>query len=307
MDIQAVVFPGQGSQSVGMLSEIAAVYPLVGETFAEASEQLDYDLWELVSQGPAEKLNFTVHTQPAILTASIAIWRILNAQKRLQPTFLAGHSLGEYSALVAAGALEFTDAVRVVAARGQFMQEAVAHGAGAMAAIVGLTSAQVIAICEEAAQQDQVAAVNFNAPDQVVIAGHAPAVDRACVLSKAQGAKLAVMLPVSVPAHCDLMRPAAERLSELLATITINKPQFAVINNVDVAVEQEPDAIREALVRQLFSPVRWVETIQKLEKEGVHSVLECGPGRVLAGLIKRTDPSMTCQTTQDLANLKMAL
>ncbi|MFI4954445.1 MAG: ACP S-malonyltransferase [Gammaproteobacteria bacterium] len=303
MNIQAIVFPGQGSQAVGMQADIAAEYPIVKQTFAEASKQLGYDLWELVQTGPAEKLNSTVHTQPAILTASIAIWRIINEKHALKPEFLAGHSLGEYSALVAAGAIEFPDAVKLVAARGKFMQEAIAVGVGAMAAIVGLSAAQVIEICDQAGQQEMVEAVNFNAPDQVVIAGHAPAVDRACIMAKAQGAKLAIVLPVSVPAHSELMEPAAERLAELLKTVSIQKPNFPVINNVDVAIVYEPDAIRDALARQLHSPVRWVETIEKMANSNVQTILECGPGRVLSGLIKRIAPNINCQTTHDKAAL----
>lgn len=305
--IQAVVFPGQGSQSVGMLSDIAAEFPVVKDTFSEASSHLGYDLWELVSNGPVEKLNSTVHTQPAILTASIAVWRVLNAHHALKPVLVAGHSLGEYSALVAAGALEFSDAVKIVSARGRFMQEAIVPGAGAMAAIVGLNAEQVKSICEEVAQQEEVSAVNFNAPDQVVIAGHAPAVERACVVCKAQGAKLALMLPVSVPAHCELMRPAAERLAELLQTIHIKQAHLSVINNVDVTVEHDPMVIREALVRQLYSPVRWVETIEKLASQNITNALECGPGRVLSGLMKRTNPAIVCATTQDLAALQKVL
>jgi [acyl-carrier-protein] S-malonyltransferase len=307
MNVQAIVFPGQGSQAVGMLADIAAAYPLVKQTFNEASKQLGYDLWELVQQGPAEKLNSTVHTQPAILTASVAIWRILSEKHALEPQYLAGHSLGEYSALVAAGAFEFTDAVKVVAARGKFMQEAVAAGVGAMAAIVGLGAPQVIEICDEAGGQEMVEAVNFNAPDQVVIAGHAPAVERACILAKAQGAKLAIILPVSVPAHSELMEPAAERLAELLRTVPIQKPRLPVINNVDVAIEYEPDAIRDALARQLHSPVRWVETIQKIAADNVQNILECGPGRVLSGLVKRIAPAVSCQTTNDKASLETTL
>jgi [acyl-carrier-protein] S-malonyltransferase len=300
----AIVFPGQGSQAVGMLADIAPVYPIVEQTFAEASNVLGYDMWQLVQQGPAEKLNTTTYTQPAILTASIAVWRIINPNNKLKPASLAGHSLGEYSALVASGVLDFTAAVKIVAARGQFMQEAVSVGVGAMAAIVGLNAAMVAQICEEAAQQDVVSPVNLNAPEQIVIAGHVNAVERACALAKAQGAKLAILLPVSVPAHCVLMLPAAERLAEMLNTITFNKPQIPVINNVDVATLTDSAAIKDALVRQLHSPVRWVETIEAMNTDKIDTLIECGPGKVLAGLVKRIAPQISCQTTHDLKSLQ---
>ena len=300
----AIVFPGQGSQAVGMLADIAPVYPIVEQTFAEASNVLGYDMWQLVQQGPAEKLTTTTYTQPAILTASIAVWRIINPNNKLKPASLAGHSLGEYSALVASGVLDFTAAVKIVAARGQFMQEAVSVGVGAMAAIVGLNAAMVAQICEEAAQQDVVSPVNLNTPEQIVIAGHVNAVERACALAKAQGAKLAILLPVSVPAHCVLMLPAAERLAEMLNTITFNKPQIPVINNVDVATLTDSAAIKDALVRQLHSPVRWVETIEAMNTDKIDTLIECGPGKVLAGLVKRIAPQISCQTTHDLKSLQ---
>lgn len=303
----AVVFPGQGSQVVGMLADIAPAYPVVEQTFAEASKALGYDMWQLVQQGPADKHNITTYTQPAILTASIAVWRILNVKNPLPVTCVAGHSLGEYSALVAAGVLDFVDAVKLVAARGQFMQEAVSAGVGAMAAIVGLNAAAVTEVCEETAHQDVVSPVNLNAPEQIVIAGHVNAVERACALAKTKGAKLAVLLPVSVPAHSILMRPAAERLNVMLNSMTFHEPRIPVINNVDVEAVNSAEKIKQALVRQLYSPVRWVEAIEAMADLHIDAVIECGPGKVLAGLIKRIASRISCQTTHDLKTLQGAL
>lgn len=285
--MQAYVFPGQGSQSVGMLADVAAIYPVVTETFAEASVVLGYDLWQLVQQGPVEQLNETHRTQPALLTASVALFRILQQAGVPAPDYFAGHSLGEYSALVCAGVLNFADAVALVAARGEYMQQAVPTGVGGMAAIIGLTDDQVVAACAEVAADEVVAAVNFNSPGQVVIAGHSAAVARASEACKARGAKRALPLPVSVPSHCALMQPAAEQLAARLAQLTLQAPTIPVINNVDVAAEQQPDAIRDALVRQLYSPVRWTETVTWLAAQGVTEVIEIGPGKVLTGLNKR--------------------
>lgn len=285
--MQAYVFPGQGSQSVGMLADVATIYPLVTETFAEASVVLGYDLWQLVQQGPVEQLNETHRTQPALLTASVALFRILQQAGVPAPDYFAGHSLGEYSALVCAGVLDFADAVALVAARGEYMQQAVPTGVGGMAAIIGLTDDQVVAACAEVAADEVVAAVNFNSPGQVVIAGHSAAVARASEACKARGAKRALPLPVSVPSHCALMQPAAEQLAARLAQLTLQAPTIPVINNVDVAAEQQPDAIRDALVRQLYSPVRWTETVTWLAAQGVTEVIEIGPGKVLTGLNKR--------------------
>ena len=303
----AFVFPGQGSQSVGMLADLAASEALVEQTFAEASEVLGYDLWQKASAGPSDELNQTHITQPAMLAAGIAVWRIWQQKGGATPTMMAGHSLGEYSALVAAGALAFADGIRLVAERGRLMQQAVPAGSGAMAAILGLDDAQVVAVCEQAAEGEVVSAVNFNAIGQVVIAGQTAAVDRAMALAKEAGAKRALPLPVSVPSHCALMQPAADELGKLLAGITINSPSIPVINNADVARSEDPAAIRDALVRQLSSPVRWVETVQTMAADGVDTLVECGPGKVLMGLNKRIVKEMKAMAVLDPASLDAAL
>lgn len=303
----ACIFPGQGSQSVGMLADLANGYPVVKETFAAASEALGYDLWTLTQQGPEAELNRTDRTQPAMLAAGVAVWRVWQQRGGPRPAYLAGHSLGEYTALVCAEALSLPAAAALVAARGQYMQEAVPAGQGAMAAILGLEDGEVQAACAQAAQDDVVSAVNFNSPGQVVIAGHSAAVARAVELAKAAGAKRAVPLPVSVPSHCRLMAPAAERLAALLRDADIRRPSIPVFNNVDVKISDEPQAIRDALVRQLVSPVRWVEIILALAGRGVTSVVECGPGKVLAGLNKRIARGMAAVTVQDTATLDEAL
>lgn len=288
----AFVFPGQGSQSIGMLSELAAEFSLVEETFSEASNVLDYDLWQLVAEGPETSLNKTERTQPAMLAAGVAVWRVWQSLTNIQPQYLAGHSLGEYSALVAAEAITFKDAIRLVELRGQFMQQAVPAGQGAMAAILGLDDSAVRALCEQASQGRVVEAVNYNSPGQVVIAGDAEAVKTATELAKAQGAKRALILPVSVPSHCALMKPAADKLATELASISVTMPTIPVIHNVTVATAANEDAIRQLLTDQLHKPVRWVETVQLLAREGVKDVVECGPGKVLAGLTKRIDKSL---------------
>lgn len=288
----AFVFPGQGSQSVGMLAELAVEYPQVQETFAQASEVLGYDLWALTQNGPEADLNATHRTQPALLAASVAIWRVWQAKGGEQPQVLAGHSLGEYSALVCAGVLDFQDAIKLVQLRGELMQQAVPAGTGAMYAIIGLDDDKVIAACEQAAQGDVVSAVNFNSPGQVVIAGQTEAVARAGDACKEAGAKRALPLPVSVPSHCALMKPAAEKLAVELEKLQINAAVIPVVNNVDVAMSNDPAQIRDALVRQLYSPVRWTESVQKLAELGAQKVLEIGPGKVLTGLIKRIDKSL---------------
>lgn len=303
----AFVFPGQGSQAVGMLADLAAAEGQVKNTFAEASEALGYDLWKIVAEGPAEELNQTHITQPAMLSAGIAVWRIWQEKGGAAPAVVAGHSLGEYSALVAAGALGFADAVSLVAERGKLMQEAVPAGTGSMAAILGLDDAKVIEVCEQAAEGEVVSAVNFNANGQVVIAGQVAAVERAVGLAKEAGAKRAVVLPVSVPSHCALMKPAADKLAERLAGISISTPQIPVINNADVSKATDANAIRDALVRQLYSPVRWVETVQAMEGEGVDTLLECGPGKVLIGLNKRIVKGMNAMAVYDPATLESAL
>ena len=291
----ACVFPGQGSQSVGMLGELATAYPVVEATFAEASEVLGYDLWQLTQQGPETELNQTAKTQPALLAASVAIWRIWQAQQSRMPALLAGHSLGEYSALVCADSMAFTDAIKLVALRGEYMQAACPEGKGAMAAIIGLDDAVVIAVCATVSEGEIVTAANFNAIGQVVIAGETAAVERAIIAAKDAGAKIAKRIPVSVPSHCELMRPAAQRLSEALADVAITAPSIPVIHNVNVSEVTHGDDIRQALVEQLYSPVRWVETIQLFAEQGILQLVECGPGKVLAGLNKRIVKTMTVQ------------
>ncbi|EGW53414.1 ACP S-malonyltransferase [Candidatus Endoriftia persephonae] len=302
-----IVFPGQGSQSVGMLSALAETHPVVLETFNEASDALGFDLWQLVQQGPKEMLNQTSNTQPAMLAAGVAVWRAWLAEGGPQPVTMAGHSLGEYSALVCADALQFADAVSLVADRGRFMQEAVPEGTGGMAAILGLDDDKVREVCAAAAESEVAEAVNYNSPGQVVIAGSKAAVDRACGLAKEAGAKRALPLPVSVPSHCALMRPAAERLSERLADIAISKPTIPVIHNVDVAESVDADEIRRCLAEQLYSPVRWVETIQSMAAQGASNIIEAGPGKVLTGLNKRIDRKLTGYAVFDSEGLTKAL
>lgn len=294
MSRTACVFPGQGSQTVGMLKELAEEHAIVEQTFTEASEVLGYDLWELVQTDEQGKLNETHITQPALLSASVAIWRILQEQG-LKADYVAGHSLGEYSALVCAGAIAFADAVKLVEARGKFMQQAVPAGAGAMYAIIGLDDDKIAEICEQTAiaTGDVVAPVNFNSPGQVVIAGEKNAAEKAGDACKEAGAKRALPLSVSVPSHCELMRPAADKLDDALASINISTPAIPVVNNVDVKIEETPAAIRDALVRQLYCPVQWTKTIQFLAASGVDKVVEVGPGKVLTGLNKRIDKSLT--------------
>ncbi|GLZ89263.1 malonyl CoA-acyl carrier protein transacylase [Metapseudomonas resinovorans] len=283
----AFVFPGQGSQSLGMLAEQGGQQKLVLDTFAEASEALGYDLWALTQQGPEEQLNQTDKTQPAILTASIALWRLWLSEGGARPAYVAGHSLGEYSALVAAGSLGLADAVKLVERRGQLMQQAVPAGQGGMAAILGLEDADVLAACAEAAQGEVVSAVNFNAPGQVVIAGAAAAVGRAIEACKARGAKRAMALPVSVPSHCALMKPAAERFAESVDALAWQAPQIPLVQNVSASVVADLAALKRDLLAQLYSPVRWVESMVSLSERGVTDLVECGPGKVLSGLNKR--------------------
>jgi [acyl-carrier-protein] S-malonyltransferase len=303
----AMVFPGQGSQSVGMLAGLAASFPVVEDTFAEASAALGYDLWQRVQNGPVELLNQTSCTQPAMLTAGVATWRCWRETTERLPALMAGHSLGEYTALVCAGAVEFGDALRLVEKRADNMQNAVPEGSGAMAAILGLDDDRVTAICEQAAQGEVVSAVNFNSPGQVVIAGNSAAVDRAMALAKQAGAKRALLLPVSVPSHCSLMQPAAKAFARDLEAVSIATPAVQVLHNVDVASHQEPDAIRKALAAQLFSPVRWVETVQAMGNVGVDTVLEMGPGKVLAGLNKRIDKAMQAIAVQTMEDIEKAV
>ncbi|AZP42971.1 MULTISPECIES: ACP S-malonyltransferase [Rahnella] len=303
----AVVFPGQGSQTLGMLADLAAAHPVVEETFAEASSALGYDLWQLVQQGPAEELNKTWQTQPALLAASVAIWRVWQQQNGTQPVLMAGHSLGEYSALVCAGVLDFKQAISLVELRGKLMQEAVPAGTGAMYAIIGLDNDAIAKACEESAQGQVVSPVNFNSPGQVVIAGNKEAVERAGAACKEAGAKRALPLPVSVPSHCALMKPAAEKMAIALENVTFSAPQYSVVNNVDVKVETSPEAIRSALVRQLYSPVRWTESVEYIAAQGVEQLLEVGPGKVLTGLTKRIVDTLTAAAVNDTASLAAAL
>ncbi|ROR32633.1 ACP S-malonyltransferase [Inmirania thermothiophila] len=303
----AFLFPGQGSQAVGMLGGLAAAHREVRETFDEASEALGLDLWRLVSEGPEAELNRTVNTQPAMLAAGVAVWRVWLAQGGPRPAWMAGHSLGEYTALVCAGALDLADAVGLVAERGRLMQEAVPEGEGAMAAILGLEAEAVAEICRRAARDQVVAPANLNAPDQVVVAGQREAVERAVAAAREAGARRAVTLPVSVPSHCALMRPAAEALAARLAEVEIRPPAIPVVHNADVCVHGEPQAIREALARQLYSPVRWVETVQRLVREGVDMAVECGPGKVLAGLVRRIERGLPVHPIGEPAGLEAAL
>ncbi|WP_147196920.1 ACP S-malonyltransferase [Pantoea sp. CCBC3-3-1] len=303
----AMVFPGQGSQTVGMLANLAAENPLVEKTFREASDALGYDLWALVQQGPVEELNKTWQTQPALLAASVAIFRVWQEKGGLTPAMLAGHSLGEYSALVCAGVIDFSDAIKLVELRGKLMQEAVPEGTGAMQAIIGLDDAAIAKACEEAAQGQVVSPVNFNSPGQVVIAGNKEAVERAGAACKAAGAKRALPLPVSVPSHCALMKPAADKLAVALEKLTFNAPVIPVINNVDVKCETSAEAIRSALVRQLYSPVRWTECVEFMAQQGVTSLLEAGPGKVLTGLTKRIVDTLTAAPVNDPESLAAAL
>ena len=302
----AFVFPGQGSQSVGMLNAFAD-HPAVSATLAEASDALGQDIGKLIAEGPTEELNLTTNTQPVMLTAAVAVYRAWQAAGGPTPTVVAGHSLGEYSALVAAGAIAFKDAVPLVRFRAKAMQEAVPVGEGGMAAILGLSDDDVRAACAEASGAGVVEAVNFNAPAQVVIAGAKAAVEKACEIAKAKGAKRALPLPVSAPFHSSLLKPASDRLREYLANVTVNAPVIPVINNVDVAVVSDPAAIKDALVRQAASPVRWVETVQKMKADGITRVVECGPGKVLAGLVKRIDGEIVGDAIFDPASLEAVL
>jgi [acyl-carrier-protein] S-malonyltransferase len=302
----AFVFPGQGSQQVGMMDGYAG-HPVVQETFAAASQALGENLWELVQNGPADALNLTRNTQPVMLAAGVAVWRAWRAAGGTAPAVMAGHSLGEYSALVAADALRFEDAVPLVRFRAEAMQDAVPAGDGAMAAIIGGDDAAVLAACREAAQGEVVEAANFNAPGQLVIAGHRAAVQRAMAAAKAHGAKRAVLLPVSAPFHSSLLQPAAERLALRLAHVDVRAPSIPVIHDVDVATHDTPDAIRTALARQAASPVRWTEIVQRMAAEGVTHVVECGPGKVLAGLTRRIAEDITVHALTDSAAIDEAL
>lgn len=302
----AFVFPGQGSQAVGMLNGFAD-NKVVQETVAEASDALGFDLGKLIAEGPKEELDLTTNTQPVMLTSSVAFYRAWIAAGGAVPEVIAGHSLGEFSALVAAGVIPFADAVKLVRFRAQAMQEAVPVGVGGMAAIIGLDSDSLQTACQEAAQGEVVEPANFNSPTQIVIAGHKTALTRACAVAKAKGAKRALMLPVSAPFHSSLLKPASDRLAEYMANLTFSAPKIPLINNVDVAIIDDPQAIKDALVRQAASPVRWVETIEKMASMGITHIVECGPGKVLAGLCKRINGSLTGEAIVDQASLDKVL
>ena len=300
----AMVFPGQGSQAIGMLADLATQFPVVEQTFKQASDALGYDLWQLVQQGEAEELNQTWRTQPALLAASVAVYRVWQQQyPDLKPELMAGHSLGEFSALVCADVLDFEQAITLVELRGRLMQKAVPQGTGAMYAIIGLDNQAIIDACAQAAQDEVVSAVNFNSPGQVVIAGNKSAVERAAELCKQAGAKRALPLAVSVPSHCALMKPAADQLAVKLESITFKAPSVPVINNVDVKQEKNADEIRNALVRQLYNPVRWTESVEKMTTSGVQILFEIGTNKVLTGLTKRINKALDAHAVNDIASL----
>ena len=303
----AFVFPGQGSQSVGMMSDLAVAFPLVKETFEQASDALGFDLWRLVQDGPVEELNLTYNTQPAMLAAGVAMWRVWCEQSDIRPDWVAGHSLGEYTALVCSDAIGFEDGISLVADRGHLMQEAVPPGVGAMAAIIGLENHLVVKACADSAENEVVSAVNFNAPGQVVIAGNIAAVERAMEATKEAGAKRALKLPVSVPSHCSLMESAAEKLNEKLQAIAFETPKMTLIHNVDVAAHSAAEVIRNALKEQLFKPVRWVDGIRYMHDQGVTKFVECGPGKVLMGVNKRIVKSADHMTMFDQLTLNKVL
>ncbi|MGF1645229.1 MAG: ACP S-malonyltransferase [Thiotrichales bacterium] len=300
----AAVFPGQGSQSVGMLKALSEHSPVITRTFEEASTALGTDLWALTQQGPESLLNATENTQPAMLAAGVAVWRVWQARGGVTPVVMAGHSLGEYTALVCAGGLDFAEAVKLVAERGRRMQAAIPEGQGSMAAVLGLTDDQVREACAQSAQGQVVAAVNFNSPGQVVIAGDTAAVERAMAAAQTLGAKRVLKLPVSVPSHCALMRPAAALFRASLDAIGISTVNVPVIHNYDVAIHSDPDEIRAALEAQLYQPVRWVETVQRMAREGVTHLIELGPGKVLTGLVKRIDKQLDAACVHDPASLE---
>lgn len=299
----AFIFPGQGSQQVGMLAQHADTRPIVMETFTEASDALGYDLWHLIQQGPQEELNLTENSQPAILASSVALWRVIQSDRPVEPDFVAGHSLGEWSALVCADVIDFADALKLVQLRGRYMQEAVPVGQGSMAAIIGLEDAAILAACERAANAEVVTAVNFNSPGQVVIAGHTAAVERAMTLCKDAGAKRALPLPVSAPFHTSLMRPAAERLSLHINNTEFRAPSIRVVHNVHAKTESDPQAIKRLMIEQISAPVQWVDCVHTLVANGVMETVECGPGRVLSGLVKRITKSTNCFATDPVSAL----
>jgi [acyl-carrier-protein] S-malonyltransferase len=303
----AFVFPGQGSQAIGMLSDLSTKFPLVKQTFEEASKVLGYDLWQLSQSGPEDVLNQTEKTQPILLAASVAVWRVWRDQGGDDPELMAGHSFGEYSALVCAEAISFEDGVKLAQLRGQFMQSASPEGGGAVAAILGLSDEEVKEICRYAEQGYVVAPANFNAPGQVVIAGHKVAVERAIIQAEESKAKRVILLPITVPVHTSLMKPAAERMAKSLDKVTISMPKIPVIHNVDASIKSNVDGIRDALVKQLYSPVQWTNTVKKMAEEGMIFVFECGHGKVLSGLNKRIARNLKASAIMDIKSLEHAL
>lgn len=303
----AFVFPGQGSQAVGMLADLAESYPQIKQTFDEGSDALGRDLWMLAANGPVEELNKTQNTQPLVLTAGVAMWRVLQQKSPLAPAFMAGHSLGEYTALVCSGSLGFIDAVKLVEQRARFMQQAVPEGVGSMAAILGLELSQLTDICNNVAEGEVVSPVNINAPGQIVIAGHMTAVNRAIDAAKEAGAKRALPLPVSVPSHCALMNPAAEKLAQVMLEIEMLPPQITVLHNTDVESHSSASGIKGALAKQLYTPVRWTETVQSFTESGITTIIECGPSKVLSGLNKRIDKSLSILSTGDVRSFDKTL
>jgi len=303
----AFVFPGQGSQKIGMLAELAEQNPIIETTFNEASEVLGYDMWQLIQQGTQEDINLTQRTQPILLTCSVAIWRLWNQKQGASPSQMAGHSLGEWSALVCANVIDFADGLKIVEARGKFMQQAVPVGQGAMAAIIGLDDQAILEACTEASALGVVDAVNFNAPGQVVIAGSNEAVERAMEICKDAGAKRALPLPVSAPFHTSLMKPAADNLADMVNAVTFRSPEVPIMHNVHAQNEQDPQAIKALMLEQIYSPVKWVDCVKQLKQSGVSTLVECGPGKVLSGLAKRIDRELTAVATESAADFDAAL
>jgi len=303
----AFVFPGQGSQKIGMLAELAEQNPIIEKTFSEASEVLGYDMWDLIQQGAQEDINLTQRTQPILLTCSVAIWRLWNEKLGATPSQMAGHSLGEWSALVCANVIDFADGLRIVEARGKYMQQAVPVGQGAMAAIIGLDDQAILDACAEAGDLGVVDAVNFNAPGQVVIAGSNDAVERAMDICKAAGAKRALPLPVSAPFHTSLMKPAADNLAEMVNAVSFRAPEVPIMHNVHARNEQDPEAIKALMLEQIYSPVKWVDCVKQLKEGGVSTLVECGPGKVLSGLVKRIDRDLISVATETVADFDAAL
>ena len=303
----AFVFPGQGSQKIGMLAELAAQYSEIEETFNEASDTLGYDVWKMMQSGSQDDINLTERTQPILLASSVAIWRLWNAKGGSKPAQMAGHSLGEWSALVCSGVVNFADGLNIVRARGQYMQQAVPVGEGAMAAIIGLEDSIIIDACKNAAAAEVVDAVNYNAPGQVVIAGSVAAVNRAIEICKQAGAKRALPLPVSAPFHTSLMKPAADQLAEIVNSVTFRRPTVSIVHNVHAREENNPDTIKSLMLEQIYSPVKWVDCVVQLKQNGAQVLIECGPGKVLSGLAKRIDRDLQAMATDSSADFDAAL